>query len=48
MSSTTAKKPLYKDLTFQVIAAMFLGIAFGFLDPSWPPVSRSLAISSSS
>ncbi len=33
MSSTTAKKPLYKDLTFQVIAAMFLGIAFGFLAP---------------
>jgi aerobic C4-dicarboxylate transport protein len=27
MSSTPAKKPLYKDLTFQVVAAMFLGIA---------------------
>ena len=33
MSSTPAKKPLYKDLTFQVVAAMFLGIAFGFLAP---------------
>ncbi|WP_369986640.1 C4-dicarboxylate transporter DctA [Pseudomonas xanthosomatis] len=31
--SSTAKKPLYKDLTFQVIAAMLLGIAFGFLAP---------------
>jgi aerobic C4-dicarboxylate transport protein len=27
------KKPFYRDLTFQVIAAMFLGIAFGFLLP---------------
>jgi aerobic C4-dicarboxylate transport protein len=27
------KKPFYRDLTFQVIAAMFLGIAFGFLVP---------------
>ncbi|AIR87787.1 cation:dicarboxylate symporter family transporter [Pseudomonas cremoricolorata] len=32
MSSTT-KKPLYKDLTFQVLAAMLLGIAFGFIAP---------------
>jgi len=31
--SSTAKKPLYKDLTFQVVAAMLLGIAFGFLAP---------------
>ncbi|MBK4994705.1 cation:dicarboxylase symporter family transporter [Pseudomonas sp. S37] len=31
--SSTAKKPLYKDLTFQVIAAMLIGIAFGFLAP---------------
>lgn len=31
--SSTSKKPLYKDLTFQVIAAMLLGIAFGFLAP---------------
>ncbi|OLU33125.1 dicarboxylate/amino acid:cation symporter [Pseudomonas sp. PA15(2017)] len=32
MSSTTAK-PFYRDLTFQVIAAMVLGIAFGFIAP---------------
>ncbi len=32
MASTT-KKPLYKDLTFQVLAAMLLGIAFGFIAP---------------
>ncbi|MEX5343425.1 cation:dicarboxylase symporter family transporter [Pseudomonas sp. I2] len=31
--SSTSKKPLYKDLTFQVIAAMLLGIAFGFIAP---------------
>ncbi|MEN4827802.1 cation:dicarboxylase symporter family transporter [Pseudomonas sp. P39-UII1] len=31
--SCATKKPLYKDLTFQVIAAMLLGIAFGFLAP---------------
>lgn len=31
--SSTSKKPLYKDLTFQVIAAMLIGIAFGFLAP---------------
>lgn len=33
MTTSVAKKPLYKDLTFQVIAAMALGIAFGFLAP---------------
>lgn len=27
------KKPVYRDLTFQVLAAMVLGIAFGFLAP---------------
>ena len=27
------EKPFYRDLTFQVVAAMFLGIAFGFLMP---------------
>lgn len=32
MASTT-KTPLYKDLTFQVLAAMLLGIAFGFIAP---------------
>ena len=32
MSSST-KKPFYRDLTFQVVAAMVLGIAFGFLAP---------------
>ncbi|MGE8061070.1 cation:dicarboxylate symporter family transporter [Pseudomonas sp. NPDC089547] len=31
--ASTSKKPLYKDLTFQVLAAMLLGIAFGFLAP---------------
>ncbi|WP_426112953.1 cation:dicarboxylate symporter family transporter [Pseudomonas sp. DSP3-2-2] len=31
--STTAKKLFYRDLTFQVIAAMLLGIALGFLAP---------------
>ena len=31
--TTVNKKPFYKDLTFQVIAAMVLGIAFGFLAP---------------
>lgn len=31
--SSTLKKPLYKDLTFQVVAAMLLGIAFGFIAP---------------
>lgn len=31
--TTINKKPFYKDLTFQVIAAMVLGIAFGFLAP---------------
>lgn len=31
--STKEKKPFYKDLTFQVVAAMGLGIAFGFLAP---------------
>lgn len=31
--SSTSKKPLYKDLTFQVLAAMLLGIAFGFIAP---------------
>lgn len=31
--STPTKKPLYKDLTFQVVAAMLLGIAFGFIAP---------------
>lgn len=31
--SATNKKPLYKDLTFQVVAAMLLGIAFGFIAP---------------
>ena len=31
--ASTSKKPLYKDLTFQVLAAMLLGIAFGFIAP---------------
>ncbi|SDH97903.1 aerobic C4-dicarboxylate transport protein [Pseudomonas flavescens] len=31
--SSTGKKPFYRDLTFQVIAAMLLGIAFGFIAP---------------
>jgi aerobic C4-dicarboxylate transport protein len=33
--ATSSKKPFYRDLTFQVIAAMLLGIAFGFLAPEW-------------
>ncbi|GAB7531510.1 C4-dicarboxylate transporter DctC [Pseudomonas sp. 3A(2025)] len=33
IAASPAKKPLYKDLTFQVVAAMFLGIAFGFIAP---------------
>ncbi len=31
--TASTKKPLYRDLTFQVVAAMLLGIAFGFVAP---------------
>lgn len=31
--TSVEKKPLYRDLTFQVIAAMALGIAFGLIAP---------------
>ena len=31
--TASTKKPLYRDLTFQVVAAMVLGIAFGFIAP---------------
>ncbi|CDH79546.1 C4-dicarboxylate transporter DctA [Pseudomonas aeruginosa] len=31
--TASPKKPFYRDLTFQVIAAMALGIAFGFVAP---------------
>ncbi|WP_038821539.1 cation:dicarboxylate symporter family transporter, partial [Pseudomonas syringae] len=31
--SSYSKKPFYRDLTFQVVAAMLLGIAFGFIAP---------------
>lgn len=31
--SSTAKKPFWHDLTFQVIAAMIIGIGFGFIFP---------------
>lgn len=31
--TASMKKPLYRDLTFQVVAAMVLGIAFGFIAP---------------
>ncbi|WP_110973334.1 MULTISPECIES: cation:dicarboxylate symporter family transporter [Pseudomonas] len=31
--TASTKKPLYRDLTFQVVAAMLLGIAFGFIAP---------------
>lgn len=33
--TATDKKPFYRGLTFQVIAAMVLGIAFGFLAPEF-------------
>ncbi len=31
--TASPKKPLYRDLTFQVVAAMLLGILFGFVAP---------------
>ncbi len=31
--SSSSKKSFYRDLTFQVVAAMLLGIAFGFIAP---------------
>jgi aerobic C4-dicarboxylate transport protein len=33
--ATSSKKPFYRDLTFQVVAAMLLGIALGFLAPEF-------------
>lgn len=35
MSTSPQAKPFYKDLTFQVIAAMLLGIACGFIAPEF-------------
>lgn len=39
--TASPKKPLYRDLTFQVVAAMLLGILFGFVAPE---IAASLKI----
>ncbi|MEV1617965.1 hypothetical protein ABZR00_19415 [Pseudomonas aeruginosa] len=41
--TASPKKPFYRDLTFQVIAAMALGIAFGFVAPELAAQFKILA-----
>ena len=49
IAAAPRRKPFYRDLSFQVLVGMVLGVAFGALVPGWgAAMKRSATLSSSS